>query len=163
MKVDNLSLKEIFQATLLIKLYSMNFIGKYRLFLTSILIPQAMKLVKEENNLWKLIKKGNIRIWIDTMCPDCFVDSVLLVWPNATRKVSKPWPSSMHMSCTHAAVSQKEEVKSKDVAGYYLSTWINHFQKIRLKVQLRSNKGKREIYCWSKWTSNSLFILIKIM
>lgn len=102
-----------------------------------------MKLVKEENNLCKLIEKGSIRIWVDT----CFMDSVLLVWPNATRQVSKPWQSSMHMSCMHAAVSQKEEVKSKDVTIYHLSTSINHFQKIRLKVQLRSNKGKREIYC----------------
>lgn len=103
LKLDNLSHKEIFQAILFIKLYSMNFIGKYRLFLTSILILQEMKLVKEEKNLCKLIEKGNIGIWVDT----CFMDSVLLVWPNATRQVSKPWPSSMHMSCTDAGVRKK--------------------------------------------------------
>lgn len=81
-----------------------------------------MKLAEEENNLCKLMRKGNIRLWVDTLCPDYFTDSILLVWPNGTRKVSKPWPSSMHMSCTHAAVSQKEEVKSKDVTIYYLPT-----------------------------------------
>lgn len=74
-----------------------------------------MKLAKELNNLCKLIKKGTIRIWVDPMCPFSFMDPLLLVWCNPTRKVSKSWPNLMHMSCSHRAVSQKE-VESKDDA-----------------------------------------------
>lgn len=49
----------------------MNFIGNDRLFLISILILQEMKLAEEQNNLCKLMRKGNIRIWGDPMCWNC--------------------------------------------------------------------------------------------
>lgn len=76
-----------------------------------------MKLVKEGNNLCKLIGKSNVRIWVDPMCPDCQFHG--LHTPGLEKcqsEVSKPWPSSMRMSCSHTAVSEKEEVESKDAA-----------------------------------------------
>lgn len=51
------------------------------------------------------------------MCPDCQFHG--LHTPGLEKcqsEVSKPWPSSMRMSCSHTAVSEKEEVESKDAA-----------------------------------------------
>lgn len=49
-----------------------------------------MKLDKEQNNLCKFIRKGNIRFRVELLCPVRFTDTLLLVWADFTRKVSKP-------------------------------------------------------------------------